>query len=243
MTINNLVTYAYDVEPFQVTGPEWAGHDRFDIEANFPEGAERKDDRRMLQTLLKDRFKLAVHLEKRDLEGYVLVVGKHGEKLKPSLPDRGNPVTESPSQSGDTSVGGEVAKPKITRNKDGSSTVDLGERGIQTVSFDQERGAMHYDVSKISMEDLAARLRNCLGKGVHKVIDETGIKGTYHLAWDCPFPTLPSSGTNSADVLPSDPQDSSSLTRSLDALGLKLDKRKFLQDVYVIDHVEQPSAN
>jgi uncharacterized protein (TIGR03435 family) len=33
------------------------------------------------------------------------------------------------------------------------------------------------------------------------------------------------------------------LTRSLDALGLKLEKRKAPIDVYVIDRIEKPSEN
>ena len=94
----------------------------------------------------------------------------------------------------------------------------------------------------MSMEDLAGRLSNCLGKGLHNVIDETGIKGNYQVAYDCPmsFPR-PASGT--AAGTPSDPEDSSSLTRSLDALGLKLEKRKMPMDVYVIDHVAMPTEN
>jgi len=244
MTPFNLIEYAYDVEPFQVTGPEWANHDLFDIEARFPEGADKKDDRRMLQALLKDRFKLAFHIEKRELEVHVLVVGKHGEKLTPSAPDPSSPEADAPLKPGDKSVGEEPAKLKITRNPDGSSTRDMGTRGTQTLKFNQEISATHYERSKISMEELAERLSTCLGSGVQKIVDETGIKGTYQLAWDCPSSSpRVVTGTDGAVTLSSDPQDGSSLTQSLDALGLKLEKRKMLQEVYVIDHVERPSEN
>jgi uncharacterized protein (TIGR03435 family) len=244
MTPDYLVTHAYDLELYQVTGPEWANHDYFDIEARFPEGADKKDERRMLQALLIDRFKLAFHIEKRELEGYVLVVGKHGEKLRPSLPDPASPKTDAPLKPGDDNVGEGPTQSKITKKTDGSSTVDMGKRGTQTVKFDQERWAMHFEVSKMTMEELAQRLRNCLGGGDHKIVDETGIKGTYQLAWDCPQPgPRRPIGGDAANGLPSDPQDGSSLTRSLDALGLKLEKRKALQDVYVIDHIERPSEN
>ena len=240
----NLIEYAYDVESFQVTGPEWATHDHFDIEARFPEGAEKKDDRRMLQALLKDRFKLAFHIEKRELEVHVLVVAKHGEKLTPSLPDPASAEAGAPSKPADSNAEEGTAKPGITRNSDGSSSIDMGKRGTQTLKFDQETWAMHYQRSRISMEELAQRLSNCLGSGVHKVVDETGIKGTYQIAWDCPSATpRVIKGADGAVTLSSDPQDGSSLTRSLDALGLKLETRKMLQDVYVIDHVERPSEN
>jgi len=244
MTPVNLIEYAYDVESFQVTGPEWANTNHFDIEARFPEGADKKDDRRMLQALLKDRFKLAFHIEKRELEVHVLVVGKYGEKLTPSLPDPASLGTDTALNPGDSNVGGGPAKSKTTKNPDGSSTLDMGKKGTQTMKFDKELWAWHYERSKISMEELAQRLSNCLGSGVHKVVDETGIKGTYQLAWDCPSAVpRPTTGTDAARTLSSDPQDGSSLTQSLDALGLKLEKRKMLQDVYVIDHLERPSEN
>ncbi len=79
---------------------------------------------------------------------------------------------------------------------------------------------------------------------MHKIVDETGIKGNYQIAYDCPMRGLQGPvSTDAAGTLPSDPQGSYVLTRSLDALGLKLEKRKMPMNVYVIDHVERPSEN
>jgi uncharacterized protein (TIGR03435 family) len=155
MTPNYLVSYAYDVESFQVRGPEWTNVDRFDIEARFPEGADKKDERRMLQALLKERFGLAYHTEERELEGYVLVVGRHGAKLTPSVQHAVKPETDAASQRGDNNAEGGYTRPKATVNKDGSSTIDMGERGTQTVKFDQEQQAMRFEVSKMTMQELA----------------------------------------------------------------------------------------
>jgi uncharacterized protein (TIGR03435 family) len=244
MTLGFLITYAYDVHPFEVISPEWANADRFDIEATIPEGADKQDDRRMLQVLLKDRFKLAFHIEQRELEGYVLVVGKHGARLKPSLPDPANPAADVSVDPGDSNAGEVLAKSKVTRNQDGSSTVNMGKRGIETFKFDQENWATHYEYSKMTMEDLARKLNGCLGSGVHNVEDQTGIKGTYQVAYDCPLGApRPSAGRDVSGALPLDPQDNASLIRSLDALGLKLEKHKAMREVYVIDHVERPSEN
>ncbi len=239
-----LVAYVYDVDSFQVVGPEWAKTEHFDIEGRFPEGADQKDDRKMLLALLKDRMKLAFHIEKRELEGYALVVGKHGEKLRPSPPDPVSPNAESPLKSGDNNAGEVSAKPKATRNPDGSSTIDMGKRGTQTVKFDQEKWVAHWERSKMTMAELAQILTPCLGSGEQKVADETGLTGMYQVAWDCPLAVRrQSSAGTDASAAPSDPQDASTLFRSLEAMGLKLEKRKTLQDVYVIDHVEKPSAN
>jgi uncharacterized protein (TIGR03435 family) len=239
MTLKSLVTYAYGVQQFQVSGPGLMDTDRYDIEAKLPDGATKDDDKKMLQALLKERFKLAFHIERRELEGYALVVGKHGAKLKPSLPDPPNSEAEAPLKSGDGSVVEGASKSKVTTNPDGSSTVDMGKRGTQTVKFDQENWTTHYELSKMTMEQLAGRLGGCVGRDEQKVEDQTGIKGNYQVAFDCPMRTpKPAIGGDATD-----PQGVSSLAESLDALGLRLEKRKTLLDVYVIDHVEKPSEN
>lgn len=245
MTPIDLIAYAYDVRLFQVTGPESANHDHFDIEARFPDGADKKDDRRMLQALLKDRFRLAFHIEQRQLDGYALIVGKHGAKLTPPLPDPASLGDGAPSKLGDGKVGDSPLPPKITKNQDGSSTVDMGERGTQTVKPNPDLGTMRFERSKITIGELARSLSSCLGTGtLEDVVDETGIKGAYQVAWDCPsFRTRSAMGRDSVGTLPSMPQDASPLTKSLDVLGLKLERRKILQDVYVIDHIEKPSEN
>jgi len=247
MTPANLITYAYDVEPFQVAGgPDWANTEHFDIEARFPDGADKKDEPKMLQALLKDRFKLAFHIEKRELESYVLVVGKNGPKLTPSTPDPVTPAIAATANPAESTAGEQPAKPKVTQNKDGSTTGDMGKRGTMTIKFDPETWTQRFAWSKLTMEDLASRLSICLGDAVHKVVDETGIKGNYQVTYDCPMPggrPRRPAGTSPAGLLPPDPQDGPSLVRSLDAMGLKLEKRKILLDVYVIDHLERPSEN
>jgi uncharacterized protein (TIGR03435 family) len=71
-------------------GPGWLDTDTWDIAATLPPNmpADRQELMRqaylMLQALLADRFKLAVHRETRDQPVYELVVAKGGPKLKPS---------------------------------------------------------------------------------------------------------------------------------------------------------------
>jgi uncharacterized protein (TIGR03435 family) len=62
-----------------VIGPSWLETERFDIVATAESG---KPSRKMLETLLTDRFKLAVHHENKELTVYALVVTKNGPKLK-----------------------------------------------------------------------------------------------------------------------------------------------------------------
>ena len=83
MTMKRLIERAYDVKPFQVTGPEWMQNVHFDILAKFPPDTKDDDRAIMLRTLLEERFKLAVHKESKEVSGYALVVAKRGFKLKP----------------------------------------------------------------------------------------------------------------------------------------------------------------
>ena len=243
MTLDALIAHAYGIQKFQVAGKGWDDTDRFDIEATFPTGAGKEDEQQMLRTLLKDRFNLVFHIEKKELDGYALVVGKHGEKMKPSPPDPAKLAAGAPLRPEGGSPGGGTAKSRITSNPDGSTTADMGDRGTQTIRFDQDDWSIHYEVSKITMEDLARRLTGCMGPGAQKVEDQTGIKGNFQVAYDCPLGTpRPATGQEAAGTVQSDPQGEP-LARSLDELGLKLEKRKMFLDIYLIDHVEKPSGN
>ena len=61
MPLKVLITRAYSVQTFQVSGPSWMDSQRFDIIAKVPDGATKEDARIMLQNLLADRFKLKMH--------------------------------------------------------------------------------------------------------------------------------------------------------------------------------------
>lgn len=244
MTLEDLITYAFRVQQFQVAGPGWVNADRFDVEARFPEGVGPKDERRMLQALLKDRFKLTFHIEKRNVDGYALVVGKHGEKLTPAFPDPSETRKGNLPGAGVSTAGEHHPPSDIVRNPDGSSIIDKGKRGTQTVKFDEDSWSIRYAFSKMTMGELAGKLSGCLSTGVRKVENQTGIEGNYQVSYDCPLKTpRPTLEGNAPDTVPSDPQDGSSLTRSLDALGLKLERRKVLLDLYVIDDAQKPSGS
>ena len=54
-----------NIQPFEYVGPEWMTAVRFDFDAKVPPGTTKQAFAVMLQNLLADRFKLAVHREKR----------------------------------------------------------------------------------------------------------------------------------------------------------------------------------
>ena len=59
----------------------------FDISAKLPDGAKKEQVPEMLQTLLAERFKLAVHHEQKVIPVYLLTVAKDGPKLHDSTAD------------------------------------------------------------------------------------------------------------------------------------------------------------
>jgi uncharacterized protein (TIGR03435 family) len=86
LTLKRLIERAYNVKPFQVTGPGWVENVSFDIAAKYPPDTSNDDRLLMLRTLLEDRFKLAVHRTSKEMPGFALVVAKGGFKLKPVEP-------------------------------------------------------------------------------------------------------------------------------------------------------------
>jgi uncharacterized protein (TIGR03435 family) len=84
VALRDLVSLAYSVKDYQFFGaPGWLSSDRFDIAARAADPASQAQVMHMLQSLLAERFHLALHRETRDLPLYVLSVGKNGPKLTP----------------------------------------------------------------------------------------------------------------------------------------------------------------
>src|SRR5579872_634972 len=85
--LNSLIAFAFKIYPNQSVAsqlPNWAKTYRFDIEARAESNPTKDQMRLMAQSLLADRFKLAVHHETRQLPVYALVLDKP-RKLGPQL--------------------------------------------------------------------------------------------------------------------------------------------------------------
>jgi uncharacterized protein (TIGR03435 family) len=79
------------VMDYQVTGPEWIDQDRYNLSAKATGSASEDQLRLMLQGLLAERFKLTFHRQTKELQAYVLTVGKGGPKFHESQGE-GEPV-------------------------------------------------------------------------------------------------------------------------------------------------------
>lgn len=81
-SLSNLITIAYGIQHYQLSGVDWLQASMFDVNAKVPKGATQDQFKLMLQSLLADRFKLAVHHESKDLPVYELVVAKGGRSSR-----------------------------------------------------------------------------------------------------------------------------------------------------------------
>ncbi|HUD99000.1 MAG TPA: M56 and DUF3738 domain-containing protein [Bryobacteraceae bacterium] len=225
-----LIQRAYGVQAFQVVGgPAWINSPGYDIEAK-PEGdTNRKQMWLMLQSLLADRFKLALHRETRELPVYNLTAAARGPKL--AAPKEVNCVSRGPdaptpppvSESGPVLDCGYLAGP-------------LG-----------WGSGLRLEGSHVHMADFIKQLALVLDR---PVLDKTGFTGAFDL--DLSFTAdqatmgLPGSGgpgDPGGTAIPTNPDLPNIFAALKEQLGLKLVPAKGPVEVLVIDHVERPTAN
>jgi uncharacterized protein (TIGR03435 family) len=229
MPLAGLLAQAYKVKSYQVSGPDWIKTQLFEIHAKLPEGSNKDQIPEMLQTLLAERFNLAFHREPRELPVYVLIVGKNGLKMKEVVEEPAAPV---PAGKDTTAV-----------------------RKMNT-SFNPESG-IRMEIPKIKMEDFVEMLAQFTDR---LVLDRTELKGSYEVVLDIPLELkMPPKPMGAAD--PSgDPGASapsrelidtsasipagSSIFKSIQKLGLKLDSRKEPTEMIVVDSADkEPTEN
>jgi uncharacterized protein (TIGR03435 family) len=253
-TLAALITYAYKVKAYQVTGPDWMKTSHWDIAATLPEGANKDQIPEMMQALLADRFKLVIHHDSKEMPVLALEVGKNGVKMVESPPDP--PATDKPDDKDSTVIdtgNGQMRVKTTGRVGEGGSTqISGGPGGNVKVSVDN--GMMHMESSKMTMDLLSQQLTGFLGQ---PVIDKTELKGTYVASLSIAVEDLQamarSAGfaipgaapaANSSGVPSAAEPSGGSVYASIEKLGLKLNKEKLPVDVIAVDHLEKaPTAN
>jgi len=227
-----LLRRAYRVNTFQIDGPDWLGNQDFEIHATIPEGVSKDLVPEMLQSLLAERFKLAVHREARERDVYALLVDKGGHKLK-----------EGVAKSADTKP---APKPGGIRNASGH---DYG--NIRTSSALRDNTVvLLMEGFGMTMQNLADWLPQFAALD-RPVVDMTGLKGVYAFELEIPIGTVVrvyDGGTGATGASPGADLGASTpvgderlrmLRKQLVRLGLKLEKRKTPIDTLVIDHIEK----
>jgi uncharacterized protein (TIGR03435 family) len=262
LSLKDLIAAAYKVKDYQITGPDWMGTQRFDISARMPEGSTKDDAPKMLQALLADRFKVVIHRETKEHPVLALVVGKDGPKLKES-PTTNPPLDpDAPLAKGEMQADGPDGPVRMTTHSDGSMTMNMGKAGITTIKMDGQ--SMHLESTTTTMDAFADMLTQVLqmGGGSGKpVVNMTELKGNYQIALDISMAEImaiarsqaqsmglnvpqAAAGGGTAPAEASDPGGGSSVFKSVEGLGLKLETRKAPVEQVIVDSVEKtPTEN
>lgn len=239
-TVANLVLQAFGLKPYQLTSGH-PGDPGFDVAAKIPAGSTKEQVATMIQNLLIERFKLAYHYQKKEMQVYDLVVAKGGLKMKESAPEPpppaavdGGPAAPPP------------APPKVTMGPDGVPVFAGAPRGM-TAMMMMGNGLRRMMSSDATTERIASILSGQLGR---PVTDATGLKGKYDFnltfAADAPGGGASVSASSQDGPAPAAPEtDAAPIFAAIqEQLGLKLEQKKGAIDVFVIDHVEKtPTEN
>ena len=273
LDLKTLLTYAYGVKPYQITGPDWMSMERFDIVAKMPEGSKKDDAPKMLQTLLEERFKLTTHRTSAEHPVLALVIGKGGPKLKASAEKPVAIDENAPLKPGELKMDGPQGPVRATVDvRTGSSVVDMGLKGKMSYRLNPATQSFHIDFSMTTMSGFADMITQLFaqlgGTGGRQVVDMTGIEGNYDASIElslaeliamaraagADIPAGPpggggggggAGGRGDAPAVASDPGGGgSSLADAVQSMGLKLESRKATVDQFIVDHIEKtPTEN
>ena len=177
-TMLDLIRTAYNVDPEKISGgPSWLEMDRFDVFAKTPEKSNAESRRRMLQSLLADRFSLATHEDSRPMAAYALTAGKHPQlKESDGSGESGCKFDVQNAPNGPPAGGGPITLPVINYTC----------RNITMAAF--ARGML-------DMAGAAQYFNNKL------VVDQTELAGS----WDFGFrftPKIPAAIPTTGEVIP-----------------------------------------
>jgi uncharacterized protein (TIGR03435 family) len=209
--------------PNRITGlPPWAYSTLYNIDAKIYESdlpAWRDPAlqpgmlRAMLETMLADRFKLAIHRENRVVPVYELTAGRKGTKLHRY----------------DGATLAEIQKKHPGAHMLGS--------GVPIVATGPNPGQQWF--FGVTMSQLGTLLSNLAGR---PVLDKTGLTAKYDVTYQMELlPPAREDGTRAP--VPPDFFSSQISTIVRDQLGLKLKAGNAPVEMLVIDHVEKPSEN
>lgn len=224
-TLRRLINHAYGIDirrhdPPAEGGPDWMDKELFALQAQGPADLTVADARRMLQTLLRERFNLKARVEKRERPVYVLVVSRQDGRLGDGL----TPTTTNCRAYRDTleRTGRGVLALKVgegcgVTSGGGFGPGRLGVRGTATVRELLRAIERSPDVDR-------------------PIIDRSGLTATYEID----FTWAPArTGANAAR-----PEDVVSVFTALqEQLGLKLEPRREPLDVVVIESADRPTPN
>jgi uncharacterized protein (TIGR03435 family) len=219
VALKTLIAAAYDIDEQRISGiPDVTRQTdfyRIEAVAENTSTVTTEQLRQMLQNLLADRFKLSLHRETKEAQGYVIHVGKDGVKFREAAGDE-EPVQIRPA---------------------GSQGLPApGQRQSESATF---KGAFRIRRLADSWSRLLGGLPVIDKTGLEGVYD---ISLTLTIALErIPLPT---NAGGPRPVMMTPKVEPRVLASDLEEqLGLRLESQKVPVEYIVVDHVEKPSEN
>lgn len=230
VTLANALLRAYNLNNYQLAAPGWLSTERYDIAARIPAGTSKEQFEGMLQRLLVERFRIVLHHESREFQGYELAEGRGGPKLKPSAATAGS--------------NGGAPEPETAPQTDAGGFPILDRPGLVIMEGLRGKAVISYLTAKA--QPLSALVERLSKEFQMPIVDRTGLGGKFDFTLEF-APQPPGAVTPvSPDSLPAAPDESGPnlLNAVQQQLGLRLNARKIPVDVLVIDRAERiPAAN
>jgi bla regulator protein BlaR1 len=235
LSLKSLIREAYNFSSDdQVSGiPDELAHSTFNIDAKIGEttvaGLQKLDAQqnrqaraRMLQDLLTDQFKLAVHHDSKPLPALALVIAKNGPKIQASKP-------------GDTYPNG--IKGSDGESPAGAHKMDMGPGRLIMQALPI---SVMVDLLSRHMDEPVVDRTNLTGDydvNLHwPTPDENHDSGIKHV-------DVAKGETHKIVTMSFGPENSAAIAAAIEEqLGLRLDPQTVPMDAIVIDRVEKPEA-
>lgn len=205
-------------------GPSWMTTDRFTINAKAETNAPREQLMLMLRAMLIERFQLKYHVEKREMQAYVLRTADAEWKPTPRM----RPVDCSAGRGAKPPAAGPIRPDQMPCGGFNLSTGGITARGVTMANF--------------------VSLVGSLG-GLGVVHDRTGLTGTYHIELDASPSALLRSLSLASVMNPSSENllpnvgEGRSLSDAVRDLGLRLERQREQVEVLVVESVSQPDED
>jgi uncharacterized protein (TIGR03435 family) len=235
------IVFAYKINSNQMAAltaqlPKWVSTSNYDIQARVDGNPSKDQMRMMMQSLLSDRFELAIHNETKQLSVYDLVLvkpGKTGPQLQPHPVD--SACSNAPPAS--PTPGSSPAQPQPTTVA-GGYPVTCGGIAIMPPT---NPGRVRAGARNVSMALIASSFTNPFLGVDRPIVDQTALTGTFDFVIEF-TPQIDTPLPPGANFTP-DPTGPTFQEALKEQLGLKLDSATGSVDVFVVDHIEQPSEN
>jgi bla regulator protein blaR1 len=233
LNVLGYIEFAYNLMPspeqadaMLAHAPKWVSTDNFQIDA-VAEGDPPKDQvRRMVQSLLADRFQLQVHTATAKVPVLAFILEKPGATGPALRPHAEGPPCDPPLPPQDPRAVAVGNFPTVCE---------------QVMAIDKPHGAVLVAARNTTIGQIAT-LVSSVGRLSRPVVDQTGLGGRFDFTLEFtperkgPPPPQPAA--------PPDDFPGTTLLEALhEQLGLKLKTAKAPVDTLVIDHVERPSEN